>query len=65
MTSSNFVGITASSIATLRYYSASEAQVKWGSNHPAGAIEVITKTYRETGTWEAGNDTLGMPLYAI
>ncbi len=36
-------GITASSIATLRYYSASEAQVKWGSNHPAGAIEVISK----------------------
>ena len=36
-------GITASSIATLRYYSASEAQTKWGSNHPAGAIEVISK----------------------
>jgi hypothetical protein len=36
-------GITAASIATLRYYSASEAQVKWGSNHPAGAIEVISK----------------------
>jgi hypothetical protein len=36
-------GITAASIATLRYYSASEAQTKWGSNHPAGAIEVISK----------------------
>ena len=36
-------GITAASIATLRYYSASEAQLKWGSNHPAGAIEVISK----------------------
>jgi len=36
-------GITASSIATLRYYSASEAQLKWGSNHPGGAIEVISK----------------------
>jgi len=36
-------GITASSIATLRYYSASEAQLKWGSNHPAGVIEVISK----------------------
>jgi hypothetical protein len=36
-------GITASSIATVRYYSASEAQLKWGSNHPGGAIEVISK----------------------
>ena len=36
-------GITAASIATLRYYSASEAQVKWGSNHPGGVIEVISK----------------------
>jgi hypothetical protein len=36
-------GIAASSIATLRYYSASEAQVKWGSNHPGGAIEVLSK----------------------
>jgi hypothetical protein len=35
--------ITASTIATLRYYSASEAQLKWGSNHPGGAIEVISK----------------------
>ena len=36
-------GISASSIATMRYYSASEAQVKWGSDHPGGAIEVISK----------------------
>ena len=36
-------GITASTIATVRYYSASEAQVKWGSNHPGGAIEVVSK----------------------
>jgi len=36
-------GITASSIATVRYYSASEAQLKWGSNHPGGAIEVVSK----------------------
>lgn len=36
-------GITASTIATLRYFSASEAQLKWGSNHPGGAIEVISK----------------------
>ena len=35
--------ITASTIATLRYYSASEAQLKWGSNHPGGAIEVVSK----------------------
>lgn len=35
--------ITASSIAALRYYSASEAQTKWGSGHPGGAIEVVTK----------------------
>ena len=36
-------GITALSIATLRYYSASEAQLKWGSNHFGGVIEVISK----------------------
>jgi hypothetical protein len=36
-------GITAASIATMRFYSASEAQYKWGSNHPGGAIEVISK----------------------
>jgi hypothetical protein len=35
--------ISASSIAALRYYSASEAQTKWGSGHPGGAIEVVTK----------------------
>jgi hypothetical protein len=35
--------ISASSIAVLRYYSASEAQTKWGSGHPGGAIEVVTK----------------------
>ena len=35
--------INASSIASVRYYSASEAQTKWGSGHPGGVIEVITK----------------------
>ena len=35
--------ISASSIATMRYYSASEAQMKWGSGHPGGVIEVISK----------------------
>ena len=35
--------ISAASIAALRYYSASEAQTKWGSGHPGGAIEVVTK----------------------
>jgi hypothetical protein len=35
--------ISASSIATIRYYSASEAQLKWGSGHPGGVIEVISK----------------------
>jgi multidrug efflux pump subunit AcrA (membrane-fusion protein) len=35
--------IPASSVAALRYYSASEAQTKWGSGHPGGAIEVISK----------------------
>ena len=36
-------GISASSIAFVRYYTASEAQTKWGSGHPGGAIEVTTK----------------------
>ena len=36
-------GIAASSIAAVRYFSASEAQTKWGSGHPGGAIEVTTK----------------------
>jgi hypothetical protein len=35
--------ISASSIASLRYYSASEAQLKWGSGHPGGVIEVTSK----------------------
>lgn len=35
--------ISASTIAALRYFSASEAQTKWGSGHPGGAIEVTTK----------------------
>ena len=35
--------ISASSIAALRYFSASEAKTKWGSGHPGGAIEVVTK----------------------
>jgi hypothetical protein len=36
-------GITASSIASIRYFSASEAQTKWGSGHAGGVIEVTTK----------------------
>lgn len=36
-------GIAASSISTMRYYSPSEAQMKWGSGHPGGVIEVISK----------------------
>ena len=39
----NLRQIPASSIASLRYYTASESQMKWGSNHPGGVIEVITK----------------------
>ena len=39
----NLRQIPASSISALRYYSASEAQMKWGSNHPGGVIEVLTK----------------------
>lgn len=39
----NLRQIAASSVATLRYYSPSEAQLKWGSGHQGGAIEVITK----------------------
>ena len=35
--------ISASTIATMRYYSPSEAQMKWGSGHPGGVIEVISK----------------------
>jgi hypothetical protein len=35
--------ISASSIAAVRYFSAAEAQTKWGSGHPGGVIEVITK----------------------
>jgi hypothetical protein len=35
--------IPASSIAIVRYFSASESQLKWGSGHPGGVIEVITK----------------------
>ena len=35
--------ISASSIAALRYFSASEAQTKWGSGHPGGVIEILTK----------------------
>jgi len=35
--------VAASSIAALRYYSASEAQTKWGSGHPGGVIEILTK----------------------
>lgn len=39
----NLRQIPASSIAAVRYYSASESQMKWGSNHPGGVIEVLTK----------------------
>jgi hypothetical protein len=35
--------INVASIALLRYYSASEAQMKWGSGHPGGVIEVVTR----------------------
>ena len=35
--------IPASSIFAVRYFSASESQLKWGSGHPSGVIEVITK----------------------
>lgn len=35
--------ISATSVSSVRYYSASEAQTKWGSGHPGGAIEVVTK----------------------
>jgi hypothetical protein len=35
--------ISVSSIAAVRYFSASEAQQKWGSGHPGGVIEVLTK----------------------
>jgi len=39
----NLSQIPASSIAAVRYYTASESQMKWGSNHPGGVIEVMTK----------------------
>jgi hypothetical protein len=35
--------IPSSSIFAVRYFSASESQLKWGSGHPSGVIEVITK----------------------
>jgi hypothetical protein len=35
--------ISASSIAAMRYFTASEAQTKWGSGHPGGVIEILTK----------------------
>lgn len=35
--------ISVASIAAVRYFSASEAQTKWGSGHAGGVIEVITK----------------------
>ena len=35
--------ISASTVAAVRYFSASEAQLKWGSGHPGGVIEVVTK----------------------
>jgi hypothetical protein len=39
----NLRQITVGSIAAVRYFSASEAQLRWGSGHPGGVIEVITK----------------------
>jgi hypothetical protein len=39
----NLRSIPANTIAAVRYYSASESQMKWGSNHPGGVIEVLTK----------------------
>ena len=35
--------ISTATIAAMRYFSASEAQTKWGSGHPGGVIEVLTK----------------------
>lgn len=35
--------ISVSSISAVRYFSASEAQTKWGSGHAGGVIEVLTK----------------------
>jgi hypothetical protein len=35
--------ITASSIASIRAFTSSEAQMRWGPGHPSGAIEVVTK----------------------
>jgi hypothetical protein len=39
----NLRSIPANTVAAVRYYSASESQMKWGSNHPGGVIEVLTK----------------------
>ena len=39
----NLRQIPASSIALVRYFTASESQLKWGSGHPSGVIEVVTK----------------------
>jgi hypothetical protein len=39
----NLRQIPSSSIAVVRYFSASESQLKWGSGHPGGVIEVVTK----------------------
>jgi len=39
----NLTQIPSSSIAAVRYFSPSESQMKWGSNHPGGVIEVLTK----------------------
>ena len=39
----NLRQIPSSSIALVRYFSASESQLKWGSGHPGGVIEVVTK----------------------
>ncbi|HSH46459.1 MAG TPA: hypothetical protein VK966_11510 [Longimicrobiales bacterium] len=36
-------GIAAMDIERMRYHSASEAQLKWGTGHVHGAIEVITR----------------------
>lgn len=35
--------ISVASISAVRYFSASEAQTKWGSGHAGGVIEVLTR----------------------
>ena len=37
--------IQASSVARMRFYSAREAQTRWGMGHVNGAIEVVTRDF--------------------